>query len=212
MQVLSCGAVAVVRLSATDTALRVVDALQAGGVHAVEITLTTPGAIAIIAALSQRNDPRLVIGAGSVLDVDSARQSMDAGATYLVSPVLRTTVLHAAHANDTPYMPGAYTPTEILTAHDMGADVVKVFPADSLGPAYIKGVMAPMPFLRLMPTGGVTPANIGTWIAAGAVAVGLGSALVDAGSVARGDFHTITERAHVVAAAIVAARTPSRSQ
>lgn len=203
------GAIAVVRLSSATQALAVVDALWAGGIGGIEVTLTTPGAMQVITALSRSNERGLLVGAGSVLDAEQAQRAVDAGASYLVSPVLRRDVLTVAHANDVPAMPGAFTPTEILAAHEAGADVVKVFPADALGPAFIRAVLAPMPFLRLMPTGGVTPENVAQWFAAGVVAVGLGSALVDAKLVEAGDFATITQRARAVSIAVANARGTS---
>jgi 2-dehydro-3-deoxyphosphogluconate aldolase/(4S)-4-hydroxy-2-oxoglutarate aldolase len=202
------GAVAVVRLPDADRALAVVDALAAGGVTAIELTLTTPGALVVIAALRKASGDALQVGAGSVLDADTARRAIEAGATYVVSPVFRADVVAESHRQGVPAMPGAYTPTEILTAHEAGADVVKVFPADTLGPSYIKGVLAPMPFLRLMPTGGVTPANVGEWLRAGAVAAGLGSALVDPKLVAANDMAAITARARQVSESVAAVRGP----
>ena len=205
--ILDLGVVAVVRLSSSAPAFAVADALRDGGVRAIEVTLTTPRALETIAALTKAHGSDLLIGAGSVLDADAAQRAIDAGATFLVSPVFRRDVLTVAHKHDVPAMPGAFTPNEILVAHEAGADVVKVFPADTLGSAFIRSVLAPMPFLRLMPTGGVTPENVGEWFTAGVVAVGLGSALVDPKLVAAGDFGTITERARTVAAAVATART-----
>ena len=200
------GAVAVVRLHSTEAALRVVDALHAGGVHALEITVTVPDALRVIGAVVQRFGDAVCVGVGTVLDAATARAAVDAGAAYVVSPVFRAEVLAEAHRLGVPAMPGAFTPTEALAAHEAGADVVKIFPADSLGPAFIKGVLAPMPFLRLMPTGGVTPDNVPTWLAAGAVAVGLGGALVDPAVVARGDWDEISARARRVADGVATAR------
>jgi 2-dehydro-3-deoxyphosphogluconate aldolase/(4S)-4-hydroxy-2-oxoglutarate aldolase len=208
---LARGAVAVVRLPDASRAAAVADALAAGGVTAVEMTFTTAGALEAIAAMRRTAGDTLLVGAGTVLDADTARRAIEAGATYVVSPVFRAAVVEEAHRQGVPAMPGAYTPTEILTAHEAGADVVKVFPADSLGPSYIRGVRAAMPFLRLMPTGGVTPDNVGEWLAAGAVAVGLGSALVDPKLVAAGDYATITARARAITTAVAAARTGGRA-
>ncbi len=203
---IDAGAVAVVRLSDPERIEAVVDALQEGGVHAIEVTLTTPGALAIITTLAKRTDARLLVGAGSVLTAEDARSAIDAGARFVVSPVFEDEVLAAAHGADVPMLPGAYTPSEIIRAHHAGADLIKVFPADTLGPAFIKSVLAPMPFLELMPTGGVTPENVGLWIAAGAVAVGLGSALVDPTAVRRGDFTSIVARARLTADGLARAR------
>jgi 2-dehydro-3-deoxyphosphogluconate aldolase/(4S)-4-hydroxy-2-oxoglutarate aldolase len=148
----------------------------------------------------------MLVGAGSVLDSEAARDAIAAGARYLVSPVVIPALVEIGHAMDVPVLLGGFTPTEILSAHRAGADAVKVFPADALGPAFIRGVLGPMPFLRLVPTGGVTPENVGDWLRAGAVAVGLGGALVDPKLVAAGDFAALTARARRVAEAVAATR------
>jgi 2-dehydro-3-deoxyphosphogluconate aldolase/(4S)-4-hydroxy-2-oxoglutarate aldolase len=198
------GTIAVIRLDDADAAVRAADAVHAGGVSAIEVTLTTPGALEVIRELAGREG--MLVGAGSVLDADAARASIEAGARYLVSPVFFRELVEIGHAEDVAVLPGAFTPTEILAAHRAGADAVKVFPSDALGPAFIRGVLGPMPFLRLIPTGGVTPENVGDWLRAGAVAVGLGGALVDPKLVAAGDYDALTERAQRVASAVVAAR------
>jgi 2-dehydro-3-deoxyphosphogluconate aldolase / (4S)-4-hydroxy-2-oxoglutarate aldolase len=199
------GAVAVVRLRSADEAVRVAESLHEGGVSAVELTMTMEGAIEAIAAVA-RELPDVMVGVGSVLDGETARRAIEAGAVYVVSPVFVAEVVEEAHRAGVAVMPGAFTPTEILAAHRAGADVVKVFPADPLGPAFIKGVLAPMPFLKLMPTGGVTPENAGTWLRAGAVAVGVGGALVDPGLVATGDFAGLTARARRLAESVAEVR------
>ena len=201
------GAIAVVRLHDAEQALRVADALHAGGVYGLEITVTVPDAFRVIASVVKRFGASVCVGVGTVLDAETARRAVDAGAEYVVSPVFRAEVLAESHRLGVPALPGAFTPTEALAAHEAGADIVKIFPADSFGPAFIKGVLAPMPFLRLMPTGGVTPENVGTWLRAGAVAVGLGGALVDSSLVARGAWAEITARARLVADGVVAARS-----
>jgi 2-dehydro-3-deoxyphosphogluconate aldolase/(4S)-4-hydroxy-2-oxoglutarate aldolase len=198
------GAIAVVRLHDAEAAVMASDAVHAGGVSAIEVTLTTPGALRVIERLSAREG--MLVGAGSVLDADAARDAIAAGARYLVSPVFFPGLVEIGHDADVPVLLGAFTPTEILAAHRAGADAVKVFPSDALGPAFIRGVLGPMPFLRLVPTGGVTPENVGDWLRAGAAAVGLGGALVDPGLVAAGDFAALTERARRVADAVAAAR------
>ena len=204
--VIACGAIAVVRLPDAKGVLRAIEAIRAGGIRAIELTMTTPGALGILAEVRRAFGDDVLAGMGSVLDAESARRAIEAGARYLVSPVFRAAVLEAAHRLDVPAMPAGFTPTEILDAHEAGADVVKVTPAEVLGPAFIKGVLAPMPFLRLMPTGGVTPDNVGDWLRAGAVAVGVGSALVDPKLVAAGDFAALTERARRMVAGVAAAR------
>jgi len=203
-RIAALGAVAVVRLNDAESAVRAADAVHAGGVHAIEVTLTTPGALDVIRELSARDG--MIVGAGSVLDGEQARAAIDAGARYLVSPVLLPQLIHPAHEAGVAVMLGAFTPTEILAAHRAGADAVKVFPSDALGPSFIRGVLGPMPFLRLVPTGGVTPDNVGDWIRAGSVAVGLGGALVDPRRVAAGDWDALAERARLVVRSIQAAR------
>jgi 2-dehydro-3-deoxyphosphogluconate aldolase/(4S)-4-hydroxy-2-oxoglutarate aldolase len=147
-----------------------------------------------------------LLGAGTVTDAATARAVIDAGASFVVGPVFRPDVVAACHERDVPAIPGCFTPTEILAAHECGADIVKVFPATVLGPQFIKDVRAPLPQVRLMPTGGVTLDNAGDWIRAGAVAVGLGSALLDAAAIDGGRFDVITANARRVVASVAAAR------
>lgn len=199
-------ALAVVRLARAEDVMPVVDALQAGGIHAIEITMTVPGALQAIARVARDAGDQVLVGVGSVLDEDTARRAAEAGARFIVSPVFKPLVVEEAHRQGCAALPGAFTPTEILRAHEAGADMVKVFPSDSLGPSFIKGVLAPMPFLKLCPTGGVTPQNAGQWIRAGAAAVGLGGALVDATLVATREWGTITALARKTVEAIAAAR------
>ena len=203
------GAVAVLRLADAEQTVRAAEWLVAGGVTALEVTLTTKGALDAIGKLVARHGDAALVGAGSVLDADAARRAVDAGARFIVSPVCLPDVVEAAASLGVAVMPGAFTPTEALRAHQMGADVVKVFPSEVLGPAFIKGVLAPMPFLKLMPTGGVTPDNVGDWLRAGAIAVGLGSALADPKLVAAGDEAAVTERARRLVANVRAARGQS---
>ena len=200
------GAVAVLRLPDAEQTVRAAEWLIAGGVTALEVTLTTRGATDAIRELASRHGDAALVGAGSVLDADAARRSVDARARFIVSPVCLPEVVEAAASLGVAAMPGAFTPTEALRAHQMGASIVKVFPSEVLGPAFIKGVLAPMPFLRLMPTGGVTPDNVGDGLRAGAIAVGLGSALADPKLVAAGDGAAVTERARRLVANVRAAR------
>jgi 2-dehydro-3-deoxyphosphogluconate aldolase/(4S)-4-hydroxy-2-oxoglutarate aldolase len=210
-RIAALGAVAVVRLPNADAAHRVVEALHAGGVSAVEVTVTTRGALDAIEAVSREFGDAVLVGVGSVLDAATAREAVERGARYVVSPVFDPEVVAEAQRLEAPAMPGAFTPTEILRAHRAGADVVKVFPSDALGPAFVKGVLGPMPFLKLMPTGGVTPENVGDWVRAGVVAVGLGSALVDPKLVAAGDFAALTERARRLVGNMAEARAALRA-
>lgn len=208
-RLLGLGAVAVIRMEDGREALKVMEAIYAGGVSAVEVTMTMPDAVKVIKEAVRRLPTDVMVGVGSVLDPTTARRAIAAGACYVVSPVFERDVVDEAHQQGVPAMPGAFTPTEILRAHEAGADVVKVFPAEVFGPGFIRGVLAPMPFLRLMPTGGVTPDNAGDWIRAGAVAVGLGSALVDSKLVAAGDFDALTERARRLCQNVAEARQGS---
>jgi 2-dehydro-3-deoxyphosphogluconate aldolase/(4S)-4-hydroxy-2-oxoglutarate aldolase len=187
--------VAVLRLDDPGLLSAVIDALAAGGVRVFEITMTVPRAIEMIGRLTASLSRDLVVGAGTVIDADTAHAAIDAGARFVVSPVFRRALLDACRARGTAVIPGCCTPTEILDAWEAGADVVKVFPAASLGPGFIKDVRAPLPQVKLMPTGGVSIDNAGEWLRAGAVAVGIGSALVDAAAVRAGAFETLTARA-----------------
>ena len=141
-----------------------VDAIAEGGIRALEVTMTVPGAIELIAGLAPKMPPGFLLGAGTVLDAATALKVIDAGAQFIVSPVFRREVIAACHSRDVAVTPGCFTPTEILEAWDAGADIVKVFPATALGPGYIKDVRAPLPQVKLMPTGGVTLDNAGDWI------------------------------------------------
>ena len=200
------GVVAIIRMKEPDRLRAVIDALAAGGLRAIEVTMTVPGAIDLIAQIAPTLPRDILFGAGTVLDADTASRAIDAGARFIVSPVFRTAVIDACHRRDVPAMPGCLTPTEILDAWDAGADVVKVFPATTLGPGYLKDVRAPLPQVKLMPTGGVTIDNAGDWIKAGAVAVGVGSALVDNQAIAAAQYHRLEENARRIVANVRAAR------
>lgn len=200
------GVVAVIRMKEADKLRAVIDALLEGGVRALELTMTVPGAIGLIEQLSRDMPGDFQLGAGTVLDPETARQVILAGAKYIVSPVLSLETIQLCHRYDVAVMPGCFTPTEILTAWQAGADVVKVFPATALGPAFFKDIRGPLPQVRLMPTGGVTMANAGEWIKAGAVAIGVGTALVDTKAVAAGDFKQIAANARTLVDAVRAAR------
>jgi 2-dehydro-3-deoxyphosphogluconate aldolase/(4S)-4-hydroxy-2-oxoglutarate aldolase len=173
----------------------VADALVAGGVRAIEVTMTVPRAVSLIEQLAANAPAGLLVGAGTVLDAETARQVILAGARFVVGPVFRRAVIEMGHRYDVPVMPGCFTPTEILDAWEAGADVVKVFPATALGPGFFKDVRGPLPQVRLMPTGGVTRDNAGEWIKAGAVAIGVGTALVDKKAIAERRFDAIAANA-----------------
>ena len=205
-QIEAFGVVAVIRLKDPGKLRAVVDAMAEGGVRALEVTMTVPGAVDLIRALAPSLPSGFLIGAGTVTDVATARSVIEAGASFVVGPVFRPEVIAACHERDVAAMPGCFSPTEILAAHESGADIVKVFPATMLGPQFLKDVRAPLPQVKLMPTGGVTLENAGEWIRAGAVAVGLGSALLDATAIDSGRFDVITANARKVVANVAAAR------
>ena len=200
------GIVAVIRMQDTGRLRAVVDALAAGGVRALEVTMTVPRAIEMIREIAPTLPAGFLFGAGTVLDAETAHRVIDAGAQFVVSPVFRRAVIEACHQHDVPALPGCMTPTEILDAWEAGADIVKVFPATTFGPGYLKDVRAPLPQVKLMPTGGVTLDNAGEWIRAGAVAVGVGSALLDAVAIAAGDYAVLEANARRIVANVTAAR------
>ena len=205
----ACGVVAVIRLQDGSKVRALVDALADGGVRALEITMTVPRAIELIAEIAPTLPQEFVLGAGTVVDPATAEAAIAAGARFVVGPVFRPAVIEACHRAGAAAMPGCFSPTEILAAWDAGADVVKVFPATALGPGYFKDLRGPMPQLKLMPTGGVTLDNAGDWIRAGAVAIGVGTALVDAKLVAASDYRAITERAEEFVGRVRRAREKS---
>ena len=200
------GVVAVVRLDDAAAGAEVARALAAGGVKAIEVTMTVPNAVRLIADLSASLGDDVIVGAGTVVDAGTAREVIAAGARFVVAPVFRPAVINACHEHDVPMMPGCFSPTEILAAWDAGADVIKVFPATALGPTFFKDVRGPLPHVKLMPTGGVTLANAGDWIRAGAVAIGAGTSLVDRKAVAERRFDAIREAAVQFVSAVRDAR------
>ena len=197
---------AVIRLKDPARVRGVVDALAAGGVRALEVTMTVPRAVDLIRELAPTMPDGFLLGAGTVTDAATARAVIDAGAEFIVGPVFRPEVIAACHDRDVPAIPGCFSPTEILAAHEAGADIVKVFPATALGPTFVRDVRAPLPQVKLMPTGGVTIENAGEWIRAGAAAVGVGSALLDSRAIESGRFEVITANAQRVVANVAAAR------
>jgi len=200
------GVVAVIRIKDPAKLRAVFDALADGGVKAIEVTMTVPGADELIGQLARSLPAGIVLGAGTVVDAITAHKVIDAGARFIVSPVFRRDVVSVCLERGVVAAPGCFSPTEILDAHEMGADVVKVFPATALGPQYIKDLRAPMPQLKLMPTGGVTLDNAGDWIRAGAVAVGVGSSLLDGKAIEEGRLDVIAGNARRIVASVAAAR------
>ena len=200
------GVVAVIRMKDAEKLRAVVEAIAAGGVRAIEVTMTVPGAIALIARLAASLPKDILLGAGTVTDAATARAVIDAGARFVVGPVYRPEVISACNDRDVAVAPGCFTPTEILDAHERGADIVKVFPATALGPQFIKDVRAPLPQVKLMPTGGVSLDNAGDWIRAGAVAVGVGSALLDTKAIEEGRLDVLTNNARRIVTSVASAR------
>lgn len=207
-QIIDCGAVAVIRMAEAERLVRVADAFREGGITAIEVTMTTPGALSVIEEVARQmeDDEDVIVGVGSVLDAEMVRRAADAGAQFAVSPIFKSELVEAAHGRDMAVAPGAFSPTEIQTAHEAGADLVKVFPASTVGMGYFKAVRAPLPHLNLMPTGGVSLTNAGEWIESGARAVAVGSALLDEEAVAAGDFEQLTENARTLRRSIDEAR------
>jgi len=202
------GIIAVVRTQKPEQVIPVAEALLAGGVMAVEITMTTPNAIGAIRQAREKLGDRALIGVGTVLDAQTCRDALNAGAEYVVTPVCRRELIALAHQADRPIMLGAYTPTEAQDAHEAGADFIKIFPADSLGPGYMKAIRVPLPHLRLVPTGGVDVGNVGDFLKAGCVAVGVGSSLVSSRILLEADWHELTRRAREF---VKAAQAPATS-
>ena len=191
----STGVVAVVRAQSSEALAGVAQALYEGGVTCIEITMTVPNALQVIADVSAKLGDKCMVGVGTVLDAQTARAAILAGAEYVVSPILDLPTIEVAKRYSKVVVPGAFTPTEIVRAWEAGADVVKVFPATKLGPSFFKDIKGPLPHIKLTPTGGVDLATAGDFIKAGAVAVGCGSALVDKKAVASGNFKAITDLA-----------------
>jgi 2-dehydro-3-deoxyphosphogluconate aldolase/(4S)-4-hydroxy-2-oxoglutarate aldolase len=190
-RVLECGIVAVVRAESGEQLAEVVEALADGGVTAAEITFTVPDATEVIRVVRKRLGDRVVLGAGTVLDPETARAALLAGAEFLVSPTVNTEVIKLCRRYDKAIMPGAFTPTEVLTAWEAGADVVKIFPADVGGPSYLKALRGPLPQVRVMPTGGVDLDTAESFLKAGACCLGVGSSLVEPAAIRARDFHRI---------------------
>src|SRR3954454_13393795 len=194
-RILDCGIVAVVRADSGEMLAKVVRALAEGGVTAAEITFTVPDAIDVIRRVRQEVGDEIVLGAGTVLDAETARVALLAGAEYLVSPVVNLDVIRLCRRYDKAVMPGAFTPTEVLAAWEAGADVVKVFPADVGGPAYLKALHGPLPQVRLMPTGGVDLNTAEAFLKAGACCLGVGGSLVEPKALASADFGRLRDLA-----------------
>jgi len=189
------GVVAIVRLSSSESLMNVAESIAKGGVRYIEFTMTTPGALATLEQVSERFGDDVVFGAGTVLDSETARAAILAGAKFIVAPNLNVDMITLCNRYSVPAMPGALTPTEIMQAWDAGAAVVKIFPARAFGPRYIKDVLAPLPQVKLAPVGGVSLDNVTDYIAAGSACVGVGSSLVNNVLIADKNWDALTERA-----------------
>jgi len=205
-RLMDCGVVAVIRAQSASQLQDIAHALLEGGVIAIEVTMSTPKAISGIEKLVDALGDKAVIGVGTILEPATCAAAIHAGAEFVVSPIFHAGVVETTRRLGKISIPGAYTPTEVLTAWSAGADCVKVFPATTLGPGYLRDLLAPMPFLKLTPTGGVDAKNAGDWIKAGAVAVGAGSSLVSKDALARSDWSAITATARQFTDAVKAAR------
>ncbi len=189
------GVIAIMRAQSSDQLIAAADAIRQGGVRAIEVTMTTPGALQVIEQATGRYGDDVLFGAGTVLDAETARAAILAGAGFIVAPTLNLGVIELCRRYNIPVMPGCYTPTELLTAWEAGADFVKLFPADVGGPGLVKALLAPLPQLQIVPVGGVDLNTTADFIRAGAVAVGVGSSLINQKLLDSGDMAELTRRA-----------------
>lgn len=202
------GIVPIIRTDSAEGAIKAIEAVYRGGIRAAEITMTVPGAIKALEKLADQFGDQIVLGAGTVLDSETARACMLAGAQFFVTPALKLSTIETAHRYSKPIMPGALTPTEVLTAWEAGADAIKIFPCGNVGGAkYIKALKAPFPHIEMVPTGGVNLETCGDFLKAGACAVGVGGELIDAANIKAGKFDVFEERARQFLAAIAKARS-----
>lgn len=206
------GVVPVVRTSSAESAVKAIEAIYRGGIRAAEITMTVPGAIRALEKIADQFGDRIVLGAGTVLDPETARACMLAGAEFFVTPSLKLATIEMAQRYSKVICPGALTPTEVLTAWEAGADIVKVFPCGAVGgPKYIKALKAPFPHIEMIPTGGVNLETTPEFLKAGACAVAVGAELVDAKTIAEGKYEVFEERARLYLAAVAKGRAEKAS-
>ena len=197
--------IALIRANSSASLLECARALSEGGLNCIELTMTTPGAIELCAEVA-RELPHVLLGLGTVLDAETARRGIAAGAKFIVTPAVRPLVIEACRQAEIPILGGAFTPTEIYQSWELGVDVVKIFPAEFFGPSYIKSIKAPFPAVQLMPTGGVTPETVRDFLEAGAFATAAGSSLVQPAALKAGDWEAITARAQLFVTAANAGR------
>ena len=201
-RLLDPGVIAIIRADSSDQLIEAAEALYAGGVTAMEVTMTTPNALQVVGDVAVRFGRKVLIGVGSVLDPETCRAAILAGAEFIVTPVTKPEVIRLANRYGKPILSGAFTPTEMLMAHESGADFIKLFPADSVGPGYIKNVLAPLPMLQIVPTGGVTPETAKSFLDAGSVALAAGSGLVSKEILQKRDWAALQKRAEAYVAAV----------
>jgi 2-dehydro-3-deoxyphosphogluconate aldolase/(4S)-4-hydroxy-2-oxoglutarate aldolase len=206
-RLLDPGIIAIIRADSSEQLVEAAEALVAGGVTAMEVTMTTPNALEVITAVTRKFGDAILMGVGTVIDPRTVYATVAAGAEFIVTPVTKPQVIAAAQQLDKPIASGAFTPTECLLAHESGADFVKLFPAEIGGPAYIKSILAPLPMLRIVPTGGVTPETAAAFLEAGSVALGAGSALVSKEILQMRDWVELKKRAAAFVKAVRAARS-----
>lgn len=210
-KILDVGVIAIVRAPSAAGLLEAADAISSGGIQALEFTFTTPEARELIGRARERLSGEALVGAGTVLTAEDAHSALEAGAQFIVMPCLDRGAIEVAQRAGVPIMPGAFTPTEIVTAWQWGADLVKLFPASLGGPAYLQALRAPLPQIRLVPTGGVSAANAGEYIRAGAAAVAVGGKLVDRDAIAARNYGLLTRTARALVDAVQAARQEIKS-
>jgi len=209
VRIMELGIVAVVRTPTFELVQPACEALIKGGVLAVEITMTVPNALEALRDVSRRFGSEALLGAGTILNAEQCGEAIQAGAQYVISPITKLEIVFAAHARNKPVMLGAYTPTEAQLAHEAGADFIKIFPADKLGPGYIKSLRAPLPHLRIVPTGGVDLQTAPEFLKAGCAALGVGSSLLTAEILKKRDWAELTRLAGEYVRVVRETRTPS---
>ncbi len=206
-RIAKAGIVPVVRAPSADLAVQAIDAIRAGGIDVIELTMTVPGAVPLIRALTSRFGDALLVGAGTVLDAETARACLMSGAAFVVSPIFDVAVVECCKALGVPVIPGALTPTEIVRAAHAAGDVVKVFPCGALGgPSYLRSLLAPLPNLKLIPTGGVSLQNAAEFLRVGAFAIGVGADLVDIAKIRDGQAGEVTRVARAYVEEVARAR------
>ncbi len=200
------GIIAIMRTRSSDQLIAAAEAIRQGGVQVIEVTMNTPGALEVINAAGKRFGQDVLFGAGTVLDPETAKTAIQAGAEFIVAPTLNLEVIELCKRLNIPVMPGCYTPTEMLAAWDAGADFVKLFPADAGGPAMVKAILAPLPQLQIVPVGGVDLNNAAAFLRSGAAALGVGSSLINQKLLESADFEELTRRAAAFVAEVRSAR------